>query len=58
MTSHNYPHIPKDILEEILCKFIINLPQEELHPSRIFFPIEEACWFYNDLIGFKKNNLS
>jgi hypothetical protein len=35
-------------LDEIICRFLINLPEEEKQCPRIFQNIREACWFYCD----------
>jgi mRNA-decapping enzyme subunit 2 len=40
-----------DAIEDVHTRFILNLPQEELATSnRLFFQIEQAWWFYEDLI--------
>ena len=40
-----------DALEDVHTRFILNLPKEELETSdRIFFQLEQAWWFYDDLI--------
>jgi mRNA-decapping enzyme subunit 2 len=38
-------------MDELLCRFIINLPQEELTPERVFFHIQEAHWYYSDFLS-------
>ena len=40
----------REIIDEILCRFIVNLPLKELAPDRIFFHVQEAYWFYLDFI--------
>ena len=39
-----------EIIEEILCRFIVNLPKKEVKKDRIFFHMVEAYWFYLDFI--------
>lgn len=40
-----------DCLDEVHTRFILNVPQEELSTSeRIFFQLEQAWWYYEDLI--------
>lgn len=40
-----------DAMEEVHTRFILNLPSEELESSnRLFFQIEQAWWFYEDII--------
>jgi len=40
-----------DAMEEVHTRFILNLPTEELESSnRLFFQIEQAWWFYEDII--------
>ena len=40
-----------DALDEVHTRFILNVPQEELSTSeRIFFQLEQAWWYYEDLI--------
>ena len=49
MMNWNDPkNVPDEDLEDIICRFLINLPEEELNPPRIFFHIKEASWFYAD----------
>lgn len=41
----------EDALEEVHTRFVLNLPDSELQTAdRIFFQIEQAWWFYEDLI--------
>lgn len=40
--------ISDEDLDEIICRFLINLPEEEKQFPRIFQNIREACWFYCD----------
>lgn len=40
----------KDVILELLSRFIVNLPAKELQPERIFFHMQEAYWFYLDFI--------
>lgn len=43
--------IPSDILDDLACRFIINIPGEERSdPIRLCFQIEQAYWFYIDFI--------
>lgn len=46
--SINPESITDSILDELLCRFIINLPDHEKEPPRIFVNIKVACWFYAD----------
>jgi len=40
-----------DSLDDVHTRFILNVPQEELSTSeRIFFQLEQAWWYYEDLI--------
>ncbi len=40
-----------DCLDEVHTRFILNVPPEELSTSeRIFFQLEQAWWYYEDLI--------
>lgn len=40
-----------DALDEVHTRFLLNLPPEELSTSdRIFFQLEQAWWFYEDMI--------
>ncbi|OLL23145.1 mRNA decapping complex subunit 2 [Neolecta irregularis DAH-3] len=42
---------PPEILDDICCRFIVNLPPAELRsPERICFQIEQAHWFYEDFV--------
>lgn len=39
------------ILEDLLVRFVINCPDEDLSSiERVFFQVEEAQWFYTDFI--------
>ncbi|EGW33910.1 uncharacterized protein SPAPADRAFT_49006 [Spathaspora passalidarum NRRL Y-27907] len=39
------------VLEDLLVRFVVNVPQEDLSSiERIFFQVEEAQWFYSDFI--------
>jgi hypothetical protein len=41
----------RELFESILCKFIINLPEEELKdPSRLSYHAEKAFYYYVDEI--------
>ena len=41
--------MPVHILDDLCCRFIINIPEEErTNHVRIFFQIELAYWFYLD----------
>ena len=45
----------QDILDELHTRFILNLPSEELNTSeRIFFQLEQAWWYYEDMICDKQ----
>lgn len=39
------------VLEDLLARFLINVPSEDLASvERIFFQVEEAHWFYSDYV--------
>lgn len=41
----------QDSLDDVQTRFLLNLPTEELATSdRIFFQLEQAWWFYEDMI--------
>jgi mRNA-decapping enzyme subunit 2 len=41
----------EDSLEDVHARFILNLPPQELETSdRLFFQLEQAWWFYEDMI--------
>lgn len=41
-----------DALDDVHTRFILNLPESELQTAdRIFFQLEQAWWFYEDLIA-------
>lgn len=44
----NKDYIDVEKLEEIICRFLINLPPEEKKFPRLFINIKEACYFYAD----------
>lgn len=40
------------VLEDLLVRFVINCPEEDLSSiERVFFQVEEAQWFYSDFVG-------
>lgn len=40
-----------EALEDVETRFILNLPHEELAtPDRLFFQLEQAWWYYEDII--------
>ena len=40
-----------EALEDVETRFILNLPPEELAtPDRLFFQLEQAWWYYEDII--------
>ena len=43
-----FENIRQDILEELLVRFVINLPESEYGLDRFFFNIQKAFWFYKD----------
>lgn len=47
--------LSQEIIDEILCRFIVNLPKKELKTDRIFFHVQEAYWFYEDFVVPNKN---
>ncbi|ODV61753.1 decapping enzyme complex catalytic subunit, partial [Ascoidea rubescens DSM 1968] len=47
-----------EVLEDLLARFVINCPPEDLSSSeRVFFQIEEAQWFYTDFLRAINPNL-
>eukprot|EP00347_Sterkiella_histriomuscorum_P013761 403363471 len=44
----NPDQIPTHILDDLLCRFIINLPEDEKQAPRIFCNLKIACWFFAD----------
>jgi Dcp2, box A domain len=42
--------IPRDDLDELICRFLVNLPSSELVPPRVFLNIKTAEYFYLDHI--------
>ena len=40
--------IPTEVIQEIICRRLINLPQVEKTFPRLLINIEEACWFFAD----------
>ncbi|KAM9889869.1 hypothetical protein OXX79_011832, partial [Metschnikowia pulcherrima] len=39
------------VLEDLLVRFVINVPDEDLSSiERVFFQVEEAQWFYTDFV--------
>ena len=43
------PGIPKDVLDDLCSRFLVNLPSNERDDNiRICFQIEQAHWFYID----------
>lgn len=39
------------VLEDLLVRFVINVPEEDLSSiERVFFQVEEAQWFYTDFL--------
>lgn len=41
----------EDALDDVHTRFVLNLPDDELAtPERIFFQLEQAWWFYDDMI--------
>jgi len=47
-----------NILDELHTRFILNLPSNELNTSeRIFFQLEQAWWYYEDMICDKLEEL-
>lgn len=44
-------HSFESVLEDLLVRFLLNVPDEDLSSiERIFFQVEEAHWFYSDLV--------
>jgi hypothetical protein len=48
MNSREPAKIPTEIIQEIICRQLVNLPKEEKEFPRMLNNIEEACWFYTD----------
>ena len=44
----NKDFIDVETVELIICKFLINLPEEEKQFPRLFINIKEACYYYAD----------
>ena len=38
----------KDLVNDVICRFLINLPEAELKPPRLFLNIQEAQWYFQD----------
>lgn len=48
-SSGQYPQIPKDVLQDLCSRFLINIPENEKNDMvRICFQIELAHWYYID----------
>ena len=48
----------KDVIEDMAVRFLLNLPDSEKRPERIFHTMEEAFWFYQDFyVANKAGNL-
>lgn len=46
------------VLEDLLVRFVINVPDEDLSSiERVFFQVEEAQWFYTDFVRALNQNL-
>ncbi len=46
------------VLEDLLVRFVINCPQEDLSTvERLFFQIEEAQWYYLDYVRYQESSL-
>ncbi|KAJ3023112.1 mRNA-decapping enzyme subunit 2 [Thoreauomyces humboldtii] len=49
----------QEVLDDLQCRFIINVPEEELSSvERICFQIEQAHWFYEDFVREENPRLS
>lgn len=46
--SRDPSQIDPEILEDLICRFLLHLPPSEKQFPRIFFNIREACYFYVD----------
>ncbi len=46
--SRNASQIPQEVTEEIICRFLVNLPDEEKEFPRCMMNIRQACFFYVD----------
>ncbi|KAL4429977.1 hypothetical protein ABPG74_000343 [Tetrahymena malaccensis] len=54
MSSYN---IPNYIIQDLLCRFIINVPECERQLQRIAFKLQDAFWHYIDFYAQKKEIL-
>jgi len=47
MSEEYYHNISQDALDDLACRFLLNLPETDKNdPIRICFAIEQAYWFY------------
>ena len=46
--SSDPSHIGIDVIEDIICRFLMHLPEDEKEFPRLFINIREACYFYAD----------
>lgn len=48
----------QDVLEDLSSRFILNLPDQELHSiERICFQVEQAHWYYEDFVREENRTL-
>mmetsp|Transcript_4827 Transcript_4827/g.12358 ORF Transcript_4827/g.12358 Transcript_4827/m.12358 type:complete len:352 (-) Transcript_4827:11-1066(-) len=39
----------KQVMDDLCSRFVINIQDDEMdNPTRIFFMLEQACWYYDD----------
>jgi hypothetical protein len=48
MMSRDPSQIKTEIIEELICRFLINLPEEEKKFPRLMINIRRASFFYAD----------
>jgi hypothetical protein len=36
----------KTLIDDVICRFLLNIPTDELKPPRLFLNIQDAQWFY------------
>lgn len=49
--------ISKDVLEDLISRFLINIPDSEKSVIRLFFLIEQAHWFFLDFYCAQSDKL-
>ena len=46
--SSDPDNISIEVLEELIARFLVNLPKEEKEFPRLMINIRNTCWFYAD----------